>query len=665
MKESVGKSQEEIRVKEEQRRLEMREGMDATELFLSRILRKEEREKEKDQALIELSELDKELEKIVKENPLEIMSDLDKTNALIKGVTVLNRKIDEAEEIIEINSMKQKEIKKEADEIKTASERVEEAVEITEKLEELLEVIGHLDKISSKCMIRIENCLNKRVTLTDEDIRYIYLWSYAIRKTKTDAEYFSKYAFYTKLCNIADGAEDRLVAVANLVTQWWICEHMAGIQELAIRSEEKEKSYACQQIQESRKFAMQNKTLIQIGKYIYEEIKRKEEFAAYVNSARKREITKLCKISSKKSSASGEVEEALRMFKDFLLLDAEIRKIFPQGVDPAQEEYDPKMKRKIENILDVYEPETIDNEKVLKHLKKFFGFLRENDIYFKELIEIVVQQAYALISGNSEEVKEKMKKTMHGKNTLKEKLEEASSCLFLFFRETQMLISGVEQAENELDEITLKCINEILRVIRELLSDHVTQKEALVLKGFTQGIRSTIEKEHSLGKSHGTFSIDQQLPELKNLEKQEEEILQRTESELEDKMKEITRKIKVKIDTSDKTTKCSLYPSQVSKALEEYKGKVSPEFMSDKVNEVFGLALHYLPRLKTYSEISALETDFVILYKTVQYLSLENETVKRILKIFTDIDCIKKKKGKGSEDPVQNDLQQLFRENNI
>ncbi|KAI5186162.1 hypothetical protein NEHOM01_1327 [Nematocida homosporus] len=632
--------------------------------YLVKLMDKEfcQREKAENECIIK--DIEKEIANLVRTKSLDILKDLDKGRSMGQGMDLLNKKLEDLMHAIELSTATRVEEKKEKKSLKAARERVEVLTDAISKLKVVLDAISYLEKLSVKTIVKMEQLLNKREEVSDDEIRGVYLWVRALKEAERGSKYFASYSFYSKLINTVESGKERLLAVANLMTQWWICELMDGLVECAQMSEsEKKTSFAYKEFQEARSFALHNQVLIHMGKYIYEELYKKDEFLHYVNNARKRELIKTCKVKIPLTTPEETLKVYVKTFIDFLELDSDIKRIVPQSLDPAIEEYDLQIKKKIETVLDGFPPESVAESGVLKVLKEFFAFLTAHEIYFKDLLEILVQIAYKCISTDSDRTKDKIAAAMKENIDIKKQLTIASSAIFHFLKSAKTLITGVEQAENELDDIILKCINEQIGLLRTSLPADRSDA-AVSISGFSDNLRQTLKAE--IGSyTDGTTQVDgtlaQKLPELKVLEETEKRILEASAKELKAAMDDVLRQLRIKSTKITSETEITLYSTRVAEILDAYQNKVAQKDMLTHVEAVFSYALQYLPKLQTYRQVDALETDFAILYKSAQYLDLESTNVKSILKLFTEVDCIRKNNKKQLNDPIENDLNDLFK----
>lgn len=638
--------------------------------IFKQLLNKETREKEKIKNAAEMEDIDREIKELVYESSLDLIKDIDKVEKMAQSMHLLSEKIDEIENVIEITVEKNKEIKKETASIKQAKKRVEDALEILEKLYELMTATESLERIATKTMLKVEDSINKQNKISDEMIRLVYEWICAYKQAKKEVNVFIEYSFYSKIKSIIDEAEDRLIVVANLLAQWWICELVTDIPEyVQINDEEKKTSYVYKEIVEARKFALSNKVLIRTAEYIYDTLERKEEYLQYVNSARKRELKKICKVTVPALSPVESLQLLTEMLKEFLVLDGEVKKILAEKIDLATEDYDRIIKKRMEKEISMVEKDSKENYTMMKDLKGFFSSVSEAKLQLKETVDVLIEVAYRCITKECTEAEkriESIKRDKAEEGDKKEKILTASSEILVFLKKARKHVKGIYQAENELDDIILKCANSLIKKICTSFVQ-ITPETAMSIKGFAQELKDTIRKELTQKYMYEDVSlcIDQKLPELAKIEEAEQNIIQQSEKQLKMQIDDLIRQIKIKITKMNSTSDITLFSSKAASIFEEYKKKVDKPYLQSCVEKIISEALQYLPRLMTYSQIDALEADFAILYKSVQYLNLENDSVKKILKVFTEIDYIRKKNKKELSSSIDNDLKDLFRVYNI
>lgn len=639
--------------------------LDITKEYIAKIFDTDQRRKEIASNKAEIEDRTKALESLMQKGGIEILKDLEKLPHVIEGMKLFNRKIDEAEEQILITSIRQAEIKKTLHEIKQVKERVKDSIVGIEKIKKITETTEHLERVSTKAMIRIEKTITQRKRLTEEEIRAIFQWISAYKKLSAISKQFSDYSFYSLMCMTLDQTEKRLIMTANLMTQWWVCEITSGIAQIAENkraSKDKEPdTVILEDIKESRKFAMLNKEFVYVSKYIYEEVGQKEEFAEYINNARRREMLKLSKIQVEAYEIDKRLNMFIEIFLEFFEIDRKIKSFIEQSTDPAAEEFDRVIKKKLDAVINSIPVEEIDNEYVFKQIRYFFVTVQhEQDMYFKELSEILIQAAYKCIDAEYTGSRHKIKSIIEEAQPLKETLFACSSEIRKFFRESKTMIFEIEQIENELDDIILKCVNGLVQTIRERIED-APAEDVLEAFGFTKDLKHSIKEEMD---NHNHFITEKlmlsKLPEIQKIEEIETQSISKSEEDLRDKIDEIGISITERLKSITADSEISLYSGQVSDLLEEYRRKVASEFLQSQLDYILSFVFSYLPNLKIYKQVSLLEDDFAILYKSVQYLNLETVSTKNILKMFTEIDCIRKDQKKTSENSIGTDLNALL-----
>ncbi|KAI5191031.1 hypothetical protein NECID01_1261 [Nematocida sp. AWRm77] len=636
--------------------------------YVRRLLEKETREEEKGVLQSAILEKDKEVESLFQSGSLTILKDVEKVDAMVQGILELSIKIDKVEATIEVNTVRHRDSKQSIAEIKRTKERVKSSLEGVAKLQMLIEIIEHLDRVSTKIMLEIERTLNKRENMKDSEVRAIYQWLRVVSRLESISKYFVDYRFFSKVQNVIANAHSRLKTVANLLTQWWICEITTGIAEIvqALHNPKAEHLVLSKSAKESRAFAKANRVLARIGKYIYEELGDTEEFVLYVNSARTRELGKLCKEKFLGTDPQTNFAHMLGVFEEFLHVDKEIRQVVPQKIDVAVEKYDCIFKAKIESYLALPECSTLSQDVLLAGLKEFFQAAERADVFLKETAEILVQLAYKTITGECKKTKEKLKGVFKSKEDEKKKMAGAKTEIIGFFRTSKEFIKNIDQMENELDEILLKCVNELVQCFQKHFSS-MSVEDAVVLKGFTEELKASLETEIGEYKDRATakHTVQTSVPVLEEMEKAEQEIFKETEEAFKKNADSILRKAKIKKEKITNTSEIPPFIKQAVSLVERSKKNVSRSVIQAKIRNMLSIVTTYLPYLKTYQQVDALENDFVLLYKLSQTLDIKEDEATTLLSIFTDIDHTRREKGKELEDAIEDDLKDVLQKYKI
>jgi len=649
--------------------------------YLRSVLDKEQRKQEKEIQAAISSERHKEVEALFQEHGLEIVKDIDKVELMMEGVQRLSRKIDEAESLIEINTARYKEAKRAIFETRKIRERVEDAIEGVEKIRKMEEIVEELKRVSIKTMLDTEKMLNKREAMKEAEVRAIYQWTSAVKKLEKISKYFADHRFYTKLWSVIQHTHVKLETVANLMVQWWICELVTGVEEVArarnrksskkdaeknregdeASREAEERQEAVGIAQEARQFAKKNKVLVRTGKYIYEEIGKKEDFTKYVNEARVRELGKLCKLEVHEETPEIELVCLLSAFKEFIKVDRDIAEVVPQKIDAVTEEYDEMIKRKTESLLSRPEFANMEEEAVIREMKDLFTFAMGCGVYLKECSEILLQCAYKCIHRENERAKDRVKKAAEEEGSVKERLFHVQTEVLEFFRKARGVIQGVEQIEDELDEIVLKCVNEEISVARESVQIS-TPEESVASKDFAEDIHRELALELMCRRSETGLReyIFARVPELGKIEEKEREIARKTNGDLKKEIEDVIRQIKIKTMKITKETEVSLYSSKVGRILESYEHAVEKEVLEERVEEVFRTVLHQLPQMKTYKQVYAVEREFAIMYRTAQSIGVKSATAQEGLKIFTELEELRKTRTDTAEE-LGADVEEIFK----
>lgn len=652
---------------ETKKSLSLEEGtsLEITREYIAKIFEPEQRKKEIANNMAEIEDRTKALETLMQKGGIEILKDLERLPQVIQGMKIFNRKIDEAEEQILVTGIRQSETKKSLHEIKRIKERVKDSIAGIEKVKGIIETTESLERISTKCMIKIDQIINQRRKLSEEEILSIFQWVSAYKRLSAISKKFSNYSFYSSMCLTLEQTEKRLVMTANLMTQWWICEITTGIPQIAESKKSSGKkepeSVLSEEIKESRRFALLNRDFVYVSKYIYEEIGQAEEFTDYINNARKRELIKLSKIPIETYSRDKRLHMFIEIFLEFFLIDRKIKSFVPQVTDSAVEEYDRAIKRKLDVVINSIPVEEIDNHYVFKQVRYFFlSVQQEQDMYFKELSEILIQTAYKCIDSEYKISGHKIKSIIDESLPLKSTLFSCASEIRKFFRESKMMIYEVEQIENELDDIILKCVNGLVLLTGRAI-ENASAEDALEALGFAKDLKTSIKEEME---NHNHYITEKslllKLPEIEKIEHIEIKTVSKSEEELKKKIEAIGKEIAERAKRVSAESEVSISSGRVSETLGEFRKKVSNKVLQDQLDFILGFVLIFLPSLKVYRQVSLLEDDFAILYKSVQYLNLETPQTKNILKLFTEIDCIRKEKKKTSTDQINNDLNSLL-----
>ncbi|KAI5192410.1 hypothetical protein NEMIN01_1997 [Nematocida minor] len=639
--------------------------LDISRDYIAKIFDAEQRKKEIEINKAEVEDRTKALEALMQKGSVEVLKDLERLPQVIQEMKIFNKKIDEAEEQILVTSIRQNETKKSLHETKKIKERVKESLAGIDKIEKIIENTEYLERISNKTMIQIDKIISQRKRLPEDDVHAIFLWVSAYKKLGVLSKQFTDYSFYTAMCLTLEQSEKRLIVTANLMAQWWICEVSTGIVQLGEQKEQKKKEggdmTVSEEIKEIRKFALSNRDFVLVSKYIYEELDRAEEFTEYINNARRRELIKLCKLQVDKYSIDRRLGVCIDIFLEFFSVDREIKSFISQNIDPAVEEYDRAIQKKLESIINSIPLEQTDDHYVFKKIKLFFlSIQKEKDTHFKNISEILIQSTYKCIDSECNVSKQKIKSIKEEKKPVKEVLFAVASEIRKFFRESKNMIYEVEQIENELDDIILKCTNSLVCLISGVL-ENSSPEEALQAQGFAADLKDSIRKEledhsHSISEE----SLLSKIPEIKKISEAETKIVQRTQEELKKKLDSISSQIVNSLKRITAESSITLYPTKVSDVLEAYKEKVPISFLQKELDTILEFTLECLPQLKVYKQVDSVENDFAVLYKSVQYLNLETENTKNILKMFTEIDCLRKNLKKSASDAIGTDLDSLL-----
>ncbi|KAH9385864.1 uncharacterized protein NEMAJ01_0760 [Nematocida major] len=629
--------------------------------YIMRILSPEQRKKEISVNTVEIEEKTKELESLMLKGSVDVLKDLDRLPHVIEGMKTFNKKIDEAEEQILATSLQKSETKKSLQEIKRIKERVKDSISGIKQIKILVETTQNLSRVSNKGMVQIERLTARREEISEEDARTVFLWVCAYKKLSALVRHFSDFSFCQRVQEVLGQSEKRLLIVANVMIQWWICEVVAGIPEIAEQKEAgRKESEIPAEVLAPRKFARRNKEFLHIGKYIYEELDRGEEFAEYVNNARRREMLKLCRTQMEQYNPRDKLPIILRIFSEFLEADAEIKPCLVQSLDPAEEEYDAALVKKLESVISSVPGEYVDDLFVFRRIKHFFVSVQaRSETHFRGLSDLLIQTAYKCIESDCVGARQKVKGILQEKAGLRETLFAVASEIRRFFKESRELIHEVEQAENELDDIILKFTNSIVEPVSEAVRNAPLQ-DAMKVQGFASDLLESIKKElveHRHSISTGALLL--KLPELRKITDHEQAAIKRAENSLQGRIEEISRGFLGKLRNLSEEDAVSIDPDRVSQALEEHKDRVPAGFLQRQLDSVLEAVLEGISALKVYRQMDALENDFAVLYKSVQYLDLESPTAKRILKLFTEIDCLRKRQKKSPSDRIGKDLDDL------
>ncbi|KAI5143422.1 hypothetical protein NEPAR04_1813 [Nematocida parisii] len=635
-----------------------------TREYLTKILDIKQRDKEIETNKAELEDKTKLLEECMQRGGVEILKDIDKLPQVIQGMKLFNKQIDEAEEQIMETSVHQGEIKKALHEIKRVNERVKESISGAYRIKELIENGKNLERITNKALIKVDALINERRGVTDEDARTIFLWVLAYKKMIIISRQFVEYSFYEAIQSQVRETEKKLIMTGNLLIQWWTCEITTGIVEIAEIKEMKEKTEKSEEsleIHKSRRFALSNREFVYISRYIYSELGVINEFTDYVNNARRRELLKISKIPIDRYSTTKRLALFLSIFTEYLKIDTEIKSYVTQPIDPAVEEYDAVIGKKIESIITSIPEEDLDYEYIFKKIRIFFVSIQSHqDAHFKSLSEMLIQAAYKCINNDASQSENRLKSIIAEKRPAKDILFAVSSEIRRFFRESKQMVHDIEQVENELDDIILKFTNTLVRCVSPVIQS-AAEEGALIIEGFASDLLESIKQELINHKcSLPEDVLYNKLPDLKKTKEQECAIIQRTEEDLSKQMKSITDQIKKTIKSITPRTEVSLHSDRVSRVLEQYKGKVHPDVLQGHLDTILAYTIEYIDSIKIYKQMDALENDFAILYKSVQYLDLETLNTKRILKMFTEIDCLRKEQKKSADDEIAAEINTIL-----
>ncbi|KAI5179739.1 hypothetical protein NEOKW01_0202 [Nematocida sp. AWRm80] len=641
--------------------------MESLEEYIGRIQSREEREKEKDILCRNAQDIDQEIKTIIEEKSIELLKDVDKLPSMIKGVSMLNNRIDEIEECIATNILKEQEKKKEITNINQTKTRVIESLEGIKKITGIIKTIEEIERVSTRTMVQIEKKLNKKESLSETEVQGVYIWIGRYKKLQTLAKYFSGYPFYMSIATKIESTKKTLMTVGNLLVQWWIFEITTGIPEISKDKTSKDKEgideYMYKEIEHSKTFAKKNKELFLIGQYIYSQIEQEEEFVKHINAARKKEISKAYDLKESKQGIEEELKYILQVFLEYLKVDREITRSIIQEIDPVVEEYDRLVKTKIEKEMDKH-PDT--NPKILlKMLKDFLTELHEHHcMHLEGVLEILVVIAYKCIDSKGEAARKQALAIIQKKVT-QQTLQEVEEVIISFFKDARRLVLGVDQVQNELDDMILKCINQTIKEIKDKILS--SKENPLVIKTFVTSLRTRLlkELEEYLFVTNPEDSLAHSLPELNSILKTEQEIVTKKEKELNKALNDVNRQIQIKLNKITDTTDISFYSNKISTLLTEYRAHISPEYLQKQIEERFLMVLKYLPCLKRYRQIDSLENEFALLYKSAEYLNQENEVIKKVLKIFTEVDHIRKTNKKELDDPIDTDLDSLIKKYNL
>ncbi|EHY65599.1 hypothetical protein NERG_01206 [Nematocida ausubeli] len=634
---------------------------DITKEYIARILDPKQRQREIETNKAEVEDKTKLLEVCLQKEGIEILKDLDRLPQVIQGMKIFNKQIDNAEEQIMETSIRQNETQKALQEIKRVRERVKESIAGTRKIKELIETSKALERASNKALVKVDALVSNRKGISEEDARIIFLWLLAHKKLIIASRQFPDYSFYEDLRSQIISSEKKLVMMSNLLVQWWACEITGGIMEIAEKKEiskedtTDETEYA--NAQKARQFALSNREFVRVSKYVYAELGKLDEFTDYVNNARRRELLKLCKIPIDRYTTKKRLAIFLTIFTEYLKIDTEIKSYLSQQIDPAIEEYDVEMGKKIESIIASIPEDDLDHAYIFKKIKLFFVAMQsQHEAHFKSLSEMLIQSVYKCINQDSDQTSTRICSIIAEDKTPEEILFAVASEIRRFFRDAKQMVHDIEQVENELDDIILKFTNGLVKCTGPVIQS-AAEQSALIISGFAKDILESIREELIKHKCSLTDEVLQtKLPEIRRIIEHEAEILKKTEAQLEMHMSSIKEEISKNIKTMTPETKVSLYSDKVASVLEQYKGKVCIETLQKHLDSILGCTIEYIGCIKIYRQMDALENDFALLYKSVQYLNLETASTKRILKMFTEIDCLRKEEKKRTDDPITTEL---------
>ncbi|OAG28909.1 hypothetical protein NEDG_01048 [Nematocida displodere] len=628
--------------------------------FAERIITKEGREQEKAEAQTLVKEKEKEINEALQEHGLTILRDLDKVDKMHEGMHLLSRKIDEAESSIGLSSAKYQEIKKHIADVKRTRERVEDALEEVEKLQSLTDLMYHTEKISTKAMVGIDTALNKKENLTEDNTQQIFLWVRATKQLEARVKHFIDQKFYSKLVNFMENNKEKLATLGSLMAQWWICEATTGIKETVLLNAKKsgENEYIAAAIQESKHFAKANTSLILMGKYVFEETGRKHEFVEYINTARQRELKKLCRLEMVNVETGKMLGDLLRIVAEFLKIDAQIKSFTAQSIDPTVEDYDTQIKARVEAIVNTADTDA-SKEACLAALK---GFLQVADRYELNLVqvqEIHVQTVYHAISKDFQATEATLKSSLKETEELEPKLKKSKALVLSFFQRSKKLAGGVDQVENELDDIILKFTNSLLKSIHAFLS--TAKEHPVVVEEFVNSLRAMFFDELSgeWQKQKSTIDrfIDSKLQELVDMHTEQKHNREAPEKAFTQAVDRLVEKIK---QPPADSTEVSLYAKDVHETIAMYQNTASKGVLEKKMEETLQAIFQTLPRYKTYTQLSMVEQDFAMIYKYLECNTLDTPSAPILYKTFHKVNQIRKDKKKQLEEPVEDDLLSLW-----
>lgn len=628
--------------------------------YLLEIMKAEKRKEELEKARTRLRDIDRDVEEHLKANGLQVIKDAEKADKCAEGMQILADKIDEAEGMIEINSVYYAEASKSMRNLKQTKERIKTTIEALRALKVVVEEIEKTENLSARTMLQIDREVNTPSAAQKEIenepwIRGVYEWVEASKRIKHAAKTVGSHSLARKIRSFKTNNEDRLKTVAKIMAQFWITDITGAL------SRTEDTGRVEERVGERKARAKKNRVFMAVSKYIYEEIDRAEEYVEYINSARRREIGKIEELSA-------DLNSTLRFFVEYLKVDKEIRKALGPNDDVVTEEYVEAMKKKIEHGLEREEQpdknraeekeekhKEKDGKSTLNILQEFLTRAHAYGVNTRDMQETLVQAAYYGILRKQKKAEAKVEAKINEKKETEEKLKEVLAVIASFYNAAKEVTGQIEQAENELDEITLKSLNEILKHATPFFST-LGLSDAKHISSFLEAVRSRLDDDADIEQAR----VEEKVPELKKIREAEESITSNAEKDFKQVLDDVVRQIRIQMEKITEKTEVTVFASKVSALFQAYHQVLGEKKTKEDIEKIFQLVSTYILSLKTYSQVYALENEFAVLYKSMQVASAKSKAAERLLKIFTQIDQIRKNKHKNVTEPVETDLQDVY-----